>query len=467
MNQNNSGHHLQIAFKDKHGAAVANAKYELHKSNGEKVTGVTDSNGKSELLESDQLDTIAVWISHKVDELVLAGKIAMRNFTQKPEVVARSVDEPKNSREKTEEHSKKPTKKVELRKYSVLFKVPGYGCTGSVSYRMVQDGKVLLEGKTKGPTARAHTDSESEVTLYIAGDKRYKTGEQYKAEVNDGDVTIPAWVTAKPNTDHRHVENEGSFDKHDWVDVSKIYNQDHPDVTPESKGIYAGDWTPPPKPKEKHRRYEVQVGERKVVLNWIDGSCDDGLKTNGVKTFTSKNDDGWYMTVEEVINRTHPKVFKVLFEVIKELNLTKVDISSSWRPGIGSSAHREGRALDITHVDTATQHADARDNLPGTTTADTHDTPTTTEPALIEKLRLALYNHTKVEQLFDPWNGMFDRNTGNEVSYASQRPVPTSAGLLESDAAFKKRKADIERANSHAKTFAAHRNHLHFHVKLD
>ena len=62
---------------------------------------------------------------------------------------------------------------------------------------------------------------------------------------------------------------------------------------------------------------------------------------------------------------------------------------------------------------------------------------------------------------------MFDKNIGNEVSYASQRPVPTSAGLLESEAAFKKRKEDMERANTHASTFAAHRNHLHFHVKLD
>ncbi len=158
---------------------------------------------------------------------------------------------------------------------------------------------------------------------------------------------------------------------------------------------------------------------------------------------------------------------KVLFDIINELKLTRVDISSSWRSGIGSSAHREGRALDITHVDTETQHANARDNLPGSNDADTTDTPTTTEPALIEKLRVALYNHTDVEQLFDPWYGAIDRKTGFENSYASHQTVPTSAGLLESDAAFKKRKTDTERANDHFKTFADHRNHLHFHIKLD
>lgn len=147
--------------------------------------------------------------------------------------------------------------------------------------------------------------------------------------------------------------------------------------------------------------------------------------------------------------------------------LNNFRISSSWRPGIGSSAHREGRALDITHVETVAQSANARDSLPGSQNADTTDTPTTTEPALIEKLRLALYNHTDVEQLFDPWFGAFDRKTGFEVSYASHQTVPTSAGLLESEAAFKTRKADKERANNHFKTFAAHRNHLHFHIKLD
>lgn len=468
MNQKNSGHHLQIAFKDKHGAAVANAKYELHKSNGEKVAGITDSNGKTELLKSDKNETILVWISHKIDELVLAGETAMRSTSQKPDVVARSVDEPKTSKTKTEEHSKKPVKKEELRKYSVLFKVSGFGCSGNVSYRMVQDGKVLLEGKTKGETARIYTDSESEVSLYIAGDKRYKTGDEYTQETNADRSAIPAWVTAKPNTDPRHVENQQPFDKRDWVDVSKIYDQNHPNIIPESKDIYAGHWTPPPEPSQKHRRYVVQVDRRDVELRWINDACDNGLSTNGRNTFTTQNSrTHWYMTVEQVISRTHPKVFKVLFDIIKTLNLTRVDISSSWRPGIGSSAHREGRALDITHIEAGrSQRADARDNLPGTQTVDTTDTPSTTEPELIKKLRLALHDHPDVEAIFDPWYGMFSPHGSFEESYASARPVPTSPTLFESPAVFEKRKKEMERANSHVRLYVDHRHHLHFHVKL-
>ena len=84
------------------------------------------------------------------------------------------------------------------------------------------------------------------------------------------------------------------------------------------------------------------------------------------KTCATKDElTNWYMPVDQVIARTHPKVFKVLFDVIEELNLTYVHISSSWRPGIGSSAHREGRALDITQVKTASTQTDVKDFLPG------------------------------------------------------------------------------------------------------
>ena len=174
----------------------------------------------------------------------------------------------------------------------------------------------------------------------------------------------------------------------------------------------------------------------------------------------------WYMTVDQVINRTHPKVFKVLFAVIKELEITYVRISSSWRPGIGSLAHREGRALDITQVKTKAQHLIAKDYLPDGRTVDTTDTPTTSEPELMEKVWRALYNHTEVETIINPWHGMFERGS-REDSYATQRDVPTSARLIESDAAFKKRKEDMVLANRHAPIFEKHRNHLHFHVKLD
>ena len=346
MNANPS-HHLQILFRNKDGSPIAHTRYRLH-FNGQWLKGNTDENGYTELVQG-HAKPLEIWLIKDGEKPERIGEAKLRPITQKPVIVARQVAKPLIVKAATEEHVKKPITKVALKKYSVQFKVPSFSCTGRVSYRMVQDGIVLVEDRTKDKTQRIHTDSESEVLLYIAGDKRYKKGEAYVEEVNaDKDKTvIPAWAKATPSKDIKHIETTAVFDAHDWVDVSKIY-RDHSDVIRESEGIYRGNWTPPPKDKERHRRYVVTMDGREVVLFWEDDACNSGLHTKGRNTFNNIDPDTkWFMNVDQVIARTHPKVFKVLFDVIKELKLNYVHISSSWRPGIGSSAHREGRALDI------------------------------------------------------------------------------------------------------------------------
>jgi hypothetical protein len=486
MNQRAYSHHLRIIFKDKDGHPYANSKY-MVSQNGKTIQGVTDAKGQSELLKSDQADPVEIWVVDGRANPVPVGKTVLLSVDKKPYVVAHRLEKPKNVDGQTKDNN--PVESVPAGRYSVQFNVeklllplehgkrktkPPFNCSGHVSYRIVQDGKVLTEGTTRGETKRTYTDSESEVSLYIAGDKRYKAGEAYKQEVNADKSAIPAWKTAKPKTDHGYVENEHAFEDIDWVDVSKIYDEHHPDVTPQSQGIYAGKWTPMPEEDDdvKQRSYVTQVGKKEVTLTWIEDACDNGVYTPGRNTFKTKKEHDRYMTVEQVINRTHPKVFKVLFEVIEKLELTKVEISSSWRPGKGSSAHREGRGLDITSVDTV----EARDNLPGTHDKDDKDTPTTTEPELIKKLREALYNHPEVIELFDPWYGMFPREKNEKgtfkASYVLQNVTKPKPG--ESDDAFQKRKAAADKADkesgvaSHESgTFAEHRNHLHFDISLD
>ena len=94
----------------------------------------------------------------------------------------------------------------------------------------------------------------------------------------------------------------------------------------------------------------------------------------------------------------------------------------------------------------------------------------------MEKVRLALFNHSDVEQIFTPWHGMFGRGKTKESSFKNSyvlqpAPKPKSG---ESKADFKERKAEIGAENKAANvssgestTFKAHRNHLHFHIKLD
>ena len=476
--QTQDKHHIQIEFRDKHGAVQCNTRYQMV-CNGKKLTGTTDAQGRTELVQTDKPEPVEVWVMQDNKVPLKIGEVKTRSPLQKPIQIARQTEQVKVIKANTENHQTQPTVKVALQKYSLQFNVPSFSCTGNVSYRIVQDGKVLLEGKTKNKTKRVFTDSDSEVLLYIAGDKRYKKDEAYVEEKNattPNATLIPAWAKAKPSNDHKELSKTATFDKHDWVDVSKIYGIDHPDVTSDSKGIYAREWTPPPKDGERHRRFVAMVDGREVILFWEDGSCNNGLSTKGRKTFTEQNKFGWYMTVDQVIARTHPKVFKVLFDVIKDLKLTYVHISSSWRPGIGSSAHREGRALDITRVETGSTKAIAKDFLPGGKQVDYTDEPTGTESDLMEKARLALYSHSEVEQIFTPWHGMFGRGKTKEASFKQSlvlQPAPKRKSG-ESEADFKARKAAIEKENKAATvnaresiTFKAHRDHLHFHIKLD
>lgn len=474
-------YHLKVFFQDIYGDPIIKAKYNLTWKN-RTVSGVTDDKGCTELVQNEKADKAEVWFvdnnAQDVDERTQSTYVGIVNFVstdQKPWAIMRQGYV--GSQSKTANGL--PIEEIGHGKFSVQFNIPTFSCGGSVSYRLVQNQKVLHEGKTKNNTVRVNTDSEETVSLYIAGDKRYKAGDAYSPEFNAGKVltVIEPWTHAKPIADHKRTVRERMFDVHDWVDVSKMYDENHPDVIPESKGIYAGQWTPPPKPEDEFRTYVVMVGGRKVVLFWEDGSCKNGLETMGNNTFTKMDVFKHYMTVEQVISRTHPKVFKVLFEIIKDMNLTYVQISSSWRPGVGSSAHREGRALDITHVDTATQQMVAQDFLPGSTTYDTTDSPTTTEPALMEKIRLALYNHDEVEQIFTPWHGMSNHRATAEGSFQKSyvlQEVPTKANSGESVEVFNASKAAVEKANvesgvsSHdSAIYAQHRTHFHYHVKLD
>lgn len=471
-------HHLQVQFRNKDGSPMANTRYRFH-FNDQWLKGTTNADGFTELVEGNA-KPVEVWIVKDGEKPERVGVTKPLLKQQKPIVVARQVEQPLVVKAQTDEHSKKPTTKVQLKKYSLQFKVPSFNCSGTVSYRMVQDGKVVAEGRTKSETLRIYTDSESEVSLYVAGDKRYKKGDAYVEEKNETDpiTSIPPWTTASPSDKPKHRATTAPFDKHDWVDVSKIYSKGHPDVIPESYGIYAGSWTPPPSAQARDRRYVVTVDGRQVELYWEAGSCDDGLLTKGRKTCTTFiTGHHWYMTVEHVIARTHPKVFKVLFDIIKEHKLTHVRISSSWRPGIGSSAHREGRALDITLLKVAGQQVQVKDFKPGTQVVDTTDTPSGAAPDLVEKIRKSLYDNPGVEQIFTPWHGMFRRGTSMQSSFKSSyvfKPVPPGPNPGETQEAFKARREAAIEANKNSGVtqgesgvFNKHRNHLHFHIKLD
>ena len=84
-----------------------------------------------------------------------------------------------------------------------------------------------------------------------------------------------------------------------------------------------------------------------------------------------------------------------------------------------------------------------KDFLPHTQTVDKTDTPSGKEPDLITQVRKALYEHPDVEQIFDPWHMMNARGSTFDKSFIDNV------------------------VHKNGDNACIHRNHLHFHIKLD
>lgn len=56
-----------------------------------------------------------------------------------------------------------------------------------------------------------------------------------------------------------------------------------------------------------------------------------------------------------ILPRTHPAAYVALFSAAYAVRITKLCITSAWRPMLGSIAHRAGLGLDVSFIRTATQ----------------------------------------------------------------------------------------------------------------
>ena len=57
-----------------------------------------------------------------------------------------------------------------------------------------------------------------------------------------------------------------------------------------------------------------------------------------------------------VLPRTHPRAFEALIVEALETGVTDVQVTSCWRPMLGSIVHRAGLGLDITHIENLAEH---------------------------------------------------------------------------------------------------------------
>ncbi|WP_163994242.1 hypothetical protein [Pyxidicoccus caerfyrddinensis] len=66
-----------------------------------------------------------------------------------------------------------------------------------------------------------------------------------------------------------------------------------------------------------------------------------------------KNNITQFSLLTDGLSRVHPRCFLALFSSAFEAKITQIEVSSNWRPLIGSIAHRAGLGLDVTYIENA------------------------------------------------------------------------------------------------------------------
>ena len=65
-------------------------------------------------------------------------------------------------------------------------------------------------------------------------------------------------------------------------------------------------------------------------------------------------------TVQQALRRTSPRAFAAILKAAWHLRIDSIDLSSSWRPMLGSRLHKMGVGLDVTEIVDSTEHIDFR-----------------------------------------------------------------------------------------------------------
>lgn len=106
-----------------------------------------------------------------------------------------------------------------------------------------------------------------------------------------------------------------------------------------------------------------------------------------------------------LLPRTHPLAFAALLTAARTAGITEVHVTSSWRPCMGSIAHRAGLGLDINYVESCDDRVliNRRYQGRGVKGIDPQGADTDAEPGAVKTLREALAASALVKQVFEPW----------------------------------------------------------------
>jgi hypothetical protein len=343
--------------------------------------------------------------------------------------------------------------------YYVSTIVPGKGgdsAVRNVAYAVAVDGEVLPEYKeavkkftTNGEDPiRVTVDPGKKVSLYLNSDAvpGRRNNPVYEVTVKDKNVEVkvqqkmgqqpdadtPVLSKTDKSTEYYKAPLTGNIwmkvtHKFTSADVDKLLEPETPaEVIAAVKSIYA----PLPAPTLK------------MAVAKTGGSVT--LQFNGNQN--AKNNISGFSLTADGLPRAHPAGYAAILTAAIDANASVIEMSSNWRPCLGSIAHRCGLGVDVRSVDGFGMANSVADNsrvlnlkktyLESKKDADKkawEKARDADQPLKIQAFRRSLQQNEGVKQVIDPW----------EVDLDTQNEQPATANLGQD------------------KTASSHLDHLH------
>lgn len=207
-----------------------------------------------------------------------------------------------------------------------------------------------------------HTDSDTPVKIVVAGSKNFDT---YAAPLT-GDI---------------------------WMKVSHKYKPEEVDArlpTGTSEAV-----------KEAVKRIYEELSNQtlKVRQSATGDSPERVLNVFFSDSNNPRNNITNYNLFADGLTRVHPAGYAALFSSALNSSVESLELTSCWRPMLGSIAHRAGLGLDVAVV--------------GGVPMRLSKTPADDGPDLVKMFRTGLLGCSCIKQLFDPW--VMDSDTHDQL----------------------------------------------------
>lgn len=197
-----------------------------------------------------------------------------------------------------------------------------------------------------------HTDSDTPVKITVAGSKNL--------DVYEAPLTGDIWMKVSHKYEPEEVDARLPTDTSEAVKeaVKRIY-EELPSQTLEIREAATAD-----------------LPERILSIYFSDSN-------------NPKNNISNYSLLVDGLTRVHPAGYAALFSSALNSSVVSLELTSCWRPMLGSIAHRAGLGLDVAVV--------------GDVPMRLNKAPADDGPNLVKLFRAGLLGCACIKQLFDPW----------------------------------------------------------------